>query len=111
MQRLHAAPAYLCGSQRAELFGWLVSWHPKRPQQSRATHAGKRQAAPLHAAVRKKVFGESHPVRPCRRYGAGDCFHLAKDRDRNEAAEHSNRSGAMGDADARIMNPTSTVDS
>src|SRR6266568_5236231 len=56
MQCLHAAPAYLCGSQRAELFGWLVSWHPKRPQQSRATHAGKRQAAPLHAAVRKKYL-------------------------------------------------------
>jgi len=77
------ASAYLCGSQRTELFSWLVSRHAKRPQQSRATHARKRQAPPVHAAVWKRVFGESHTVRPCRRYGAANCFHLAEDRARS----------------------------
>src|SRR5437660_4413573 len=88
MQCLHAASAYLRGSQRTELFSWLVSRHAKRPQQSRATHARKRPAPPVHAAVWKRVFGESHTVRPCRRYGAADCFHLAKDRARSEAADY-----------------------
>src|SRR6266581_5800716 len=103
MQRLYAAPAYLCGSQRAELFGWLVSRHAKWPQQSRATHARKRQAPPLHAAVRKKVFGESHTVRPCRRYVTADCFHLAKDRARSEAADHIKRGRARRAAEVRTM--------
>src|SRR5438445_630318 len=85
MQRLHAAPAHFCGSQRAELFGWLISRHAKRPQQSRATHARKRQAPPVHAAVWKRVFGESHTVRPCRRYGAANCFYLSEDRGRSAA--------------------------